>query len=69
MKKADYLKSMFSFCKGLGQFPQYADYEEYRQEKFGIDKKETPKDEYEIFLNEMGEKEREDFFEAFGKDE
>ena len=69
MKKPEYLKSMFEFCKNLGQFSQYENYEQYRQEKFGIDKKETPTDEYNTFLNEMGEKERSDYFEAFGKDE
>ena len=68
MKEPDYLKSMFDFVKGLGGMKEYADFEEYNREKFGIDKKETPKDEYEIFLNEMPEKEREDYFTIFGRE-
>ena len=68
MKKPEYLKSMFDFVKGLGGMKEYANFEDYNREKFGIDKKETPKDEYNQFLNEMGEKEREDFFEAFGRE-
>ncbi len=69
MKKVDYLKSMFDFCKGLGGMKEYKDFSDYNQQKFGVGKKETPTDEYHKFLNEMGEKERSDFFEAFGKDE
>ncbi len=62
--KPQYLKSLWETLKNLGQFPEYSDYEEYRQAKWGTE--ETPKNKFQMWLDELPENEKKDFLYVFG---
>lgn len=60
-------KDLFNFMKGLGQFKEYADYEDYRKRRFGI--AQEPSDSFNEFKKNLPEKELKQFNEVFGEDE
>ena len=57
----DYLEDMFKYLQKLGQFPQYASYQEYRKDKYG-------EDSFNSWFNGLPSQEQEDFTRAFGTD-
>jgi len=39
--KKDFLEDLWGFMRGFGHYQEYADYQDYREKKFGIKKEPT----------------------------
>lgn len=56
-------KDLFNFLKGIGKYPQYKNYEEYRRKTFLID--EEPTESFKEFWESLSEKDKEDYNKMF----
>lgn len=64
------LENLFNYMKNLNYYPDFSNYQEYKEKKLGISKKPAAEDEkikaFNEWKNSLSEEERQQFEYVFG---